>query len=150
MNKVKSPVNLVSIATIAMMTAILSVNATAEEKKGTAEKIGEKVGPYVAGATAGAATALLPIQTRTVSVIVSSGAGALGVHAVGDVGKVVGGGYGKYVDATGNNVLFPSMNNNHSPSKVGGAGGAGGGGGCAGKSIGKCILDTIGRTMKSK
>lgn len=136
------PTSLNSVVGTVLMITALSVNATAaEEKKGTAEKMGEQVGPYIAGAAAGAATALLPIQSKAVSVIVSGATGSAGVHVVGDVGKKVGGGYGKIVDQTGNNPLMPSPIKGHKPS---------GTGGCAGKSMANCIVDTVKKVMKGQ
>lgn len=125
-----------------LMITSLSTNAiAAEQKKGIAEKMGEKVGPYIAGAAAGAATALLPIQSRAVNIIVGSATGSAGVHIVGDIGKKAGGGYGKIVDKTGNNPMMPSPIKGHKPS---------GGGGCTNQSIASCMIGAVKKAIKGK
>jgi len=92
---------------------------------GPAETMGEIAGPYIAGALVGAAT--------PGGRLAAGAAGALGVHAVGNVGAATGAGYGRYIDQTGNNPLLPSPIPGHSPRP--------------GKSVLDSVSDAIGRAL---
>lgn len=83
------------------------------EKKGHAEQMGEAIGPYVSGALVGWATGgVLAGASPVVNQLASAGAGAAGVHIVGDFGKSAGGAYGHYIDETGSNPFYPSIYGN--------------------------------------
>ena len=131
--------NLLSTIVLIVMTS--SIAFAAEEKKGTAEKMGETIGPYIAGGVAGGAVTLLPVTGKVATIITGVATGSAGVNVVGKVGKAAGGGYGKIVDKTGNNRLMPSPIKGHKPS---------GGGGCTDKSMASCMIDVVKKAVKGK